>query len=245
MKYELYYWPSIQGRGEFIRLALEDSGTPYVDVARLSEKKGGGFAAILRFLRGEEEGLLPLAPPFLRADGHVIAQVANILHFLGPKLGLVPPDEASQTKALQLQLTISDLVGEVHDTHHPIATGLRYEDQKAEAEKRGRAFAKDRIPKFLGYFERLLERSGEPWLVSPEVSYVDLSMFQVVTGLRYAFPRAMARAEPTGPKLVDLVQRVAERPRIAEYLASKRRLPFNENGIFRRYPELDPDGVEG
>ena len=161
-----------------------------------------------------------------------------------PALGLVPADGASQTWALQLQLTIADLVGEVHDTHHPIATSLRYEDQKTAAKKRGRAFAKDRVPKFLGYFERLLERSGEPNLVGPEVSYVDLSMFQVITGLRYAFPRAMIGVEPSIPRVVALTARVAKRPRVAKYLASKRRLPFSENGIFRRYPELDVPGAK-
>lgn len=238
--YQLYYWPSIQGRGEFIRLALEDAGAPYADVARLSEAEGGGVRAIMAMLRGNGPGLTPLAPPILRSGDLVIAQVANILLYLGPRLGLVPGDEASRVAANQLQLTIADLVAEVHDTHHPIANGLYYEDQKPEAVRRTEGFLRDRLPKFLGYFERVVEKGGTGHLVGGAVSYVDLSMFQIMEGLTYAFPNAMARVSPTVPRLNALRDEVAARPNVAAYLASPRRLPFNENGIFRRYPELDP-----
>jgi glutathione S-transferase len=243
MEYELYYWPGIQGRGEFIRLALEDAGARYVDVAR----GDGGVKAIARVLRGEGfEGPLPFAPPVLKHGPLVIAQVANILHYLAPRIGLAPSGEAAQHHALQLQLTIVDLVAEVHDTHHPVSTALYYEDQKPEARRRSASFVSQRLPKFLGYFERALARNGEgTQLLGDALSYVDLSLFQVVEGLRYAFPRAMALAEPTAPKVVALRDRVAERPRLAAYLASPRRLAFNESGIFRRYPELDLVPGEG
>ncbi len=243
MEYELYYWPGIQGRGEFIRLALEDAGARYVDVAR----GDGGVKAIARVLRGEGfEGPAPFAPPVLKHGPLVIAQVANILHYLAPRIGLAPSGEAAQHHALQLQLTIVDLVAEVHDTHHPVSTALYYEDQKPEARRRAASFVSQRVPKFLGYFERALDRNGEgAHLLGDALSYVDLSLFQVVEGLRYAFPRAMALAEPTVPKVVALRDRVAERPRIAAYLASPRRLAFNESGIFRRYPELDLVPGEG
>lgn len=243
MEYELYYWPGIQGRGEFIRLALEDAGARYVDVAR----GDGGVKAIARVLRGEGfEGPAPFAPPVLKHGPLVIAQVANILHYLAPRIGLAPSGEAAQHHALQLQLTIVDLVAEVHDTHHPVSTALYYEDQKPEARRRAASFVSQRVPKFLGYFERALDRNGEgAHLLGDALSYVDLSLFQVVEGLRYAFPRAMALAEPTVPKVVALRDRVAERPRLASYLASPRRLAFNESGIFRRYPELDLVPGEG
>ncbi len=238
--YALFYWPGLPGRGEFIRLVLEDAGAPYVDVARLPEDQGGGVAAILRLLRGEQSGLLPLAPPILRADGLVLAQVANICQFLGPRLGLAPADEAGRIAANQLQLTIADLVSEVHDTHHPISTGRYYEDQKEAARERSAAFLEQRLGRFLGYFERVLDRNREgEQLVGAAISYVDLSLFQVLEGLEYAFPRAFARASAAIPKLLALRERVRQRPRLAEYLASDRRLAFNENGIFRRYPELD------
>ncbi|KYF55728.1 glutathione S-transferase [Sorangium cellulosum] len=238
--YELYYWPSIQGRGEFVRLALEDAGAAYVDVARLPAAKHGGVAAMQKLMKSHALALEPFAPPFLRAGDLVIAQVANILFYLGPRLGLVPDDEASRLGAHQLQLTVTDLVAEVHDTHHPISVELYYEDQKPEALRRSQAFVAERMPKFLGYFERVLERHGGRHLVGGAMSYVDLSLFQVIAGLRYAFPRAMAAFAPKIPGLVALHDRVAERPRIAAYLASDRRIPFNEDGIFRRYPELDP-----
>ncbi|GGY34712.1 glutathione S-transferase [Rhodanobacter panaciterrae] len=233
MHYELYYWTGIQGRGEFVRLALEDAGASYDDVARIQ-----GDDAIVRFLDGAHEGALPFAPPFLKAGRLVIAQVANILQYLGPPLGLVPDSESRRLYAHQLQLTISDLVAEVHDAHHPIASNLYYEDQRVEAQRRAAALRETRLPKFLDYFEQVLERGGGLHAVR-EHSYVDLSLFQLMAGLEYAFPRAMQRLERQLPLLCALRQRVAVRPRIAAYLDSSRRLPFNENGIFRHYPELD------
>jgi glutathione S-transferase len=243
MQYELYYWPNIQGRGEFVRLALEDGGADYVDVARRSERSGMGMAAMLRFLEGEEAGQLPFAPPFLKAGRQVIAQTANILFFLGPRLGLVPEDEAQRLWVHQLQLTIADLVVEVHDTHHPIGSSLYYDEQKPEALRRADDFTANRLPKFLNYFETVLarNRTSDEWLAGSECTYADLSMFQVIEGMRYAFPRAMERLEPDCPGLVALHDRIAARKRIKAYLKSKRRIPFNNEGIFRRYPELDTE----
>ena len=236
MRYELYYWPSIQGRGEFIRLALEESGADYVDVARLRRR---GVPALMRILEGKAEGRLPFAPPILKAHTLVIAQTANILLWLGPRLGLVPKSEAARFWVHQLQLTLADFLVEVHDTHHPIGGGLYYEDQQQESRRRAAHFIAERLPKFLGYFERVLQRERGNWLLGKSFSHADLSLFQMVAGLRYAFPRAMAELEPKHPRTVALHDRVASRPRIAAYLASPRRIPFNEKGIFRHYPELD------
>jgi glutathione S-transferase len=238
--YELFYWPSIPGRGEFVRLALEDAGATYLDVARLPASQGGGVPAMLALLKGGGTGLVPFAPPFLRVGPLVLAQSTNILHYLGPRLGLAPSDEGARAELNQLALTLADLVAEVHDTHHPVATGLYYADQKPEALRRTTSFVKERLPKFLGYFERMLERAGasaEGLLGSH--SYVDLGIFHVLAGLDYAFPRAMVAQSPKIPGLRALAARVAARPNVAAYLASPRRLAFNENGIFRRYPELD------
>jgi len=236
---ELYYWPGIQGRGEFVRLALEAAGAAYVDVAR--ERKGG-MRALMRFLNGDEPGALPLAPPFVRVDGVIVSQTANILAYLAPRLELVPTNAARRAEASQIQLTLADFVGEIHDTHHPIAGRLYYDDQKAAAKRRARLFVKERLPKYLEWLESLLQRnraSRGQWLVGTKLTYVDLSAFQVVAGLRYAFPNAMREFEPTLPHLIALHDRVAARPRIATYLKSKRRQPFNQMGIFRHYPELD------
>ncbi|MES2152291.1 MAG: glutathione S-transferase [Pseudomonadota bacterium] len=236
MPYQLYYWPGIQGRGEFVRLALEEAGAAYVDVARGKH----GMAKMQAMLAAAE--LPPFAPPFLRAGEQLIGQSANILLFLGARHALAPRAQAGRLWAHQLQLTIADLVGEVHDTHHPVGTTLYYEQQKREAKRRAAEFTAQRMPKFFDYFERVLKlparRGG--FLVGSRLSYVDLSMFQVIEGLRYAFPKAMRRLEPDYPGLVGLHQRVATRARIAAYLASKRRIPFNDDGIFRHYPELEP-----
>ena len=236
MRYELYYWPGIQGRGEFVRLALEEAAADYVDVAR----EDGGEDAMLALLDGARVPRPPFAPPFLKAGRQLIGQTANILLFLGGPLGLAPDDEPGRLWTHQLQLTIADLVGEVHDTHHPIAGSLYYEDQRQEAERRAVELREQRLPKFLGYFERVLSRnSRSDWLVGSRLTYADLSLFQVVAGLRYAFPNAMASLEGQCPAVVHVHDRVRARPRIAAYLASARRLPFSEQGIFRHYRELD------
>ena len=238
MNYRLYYWPSIQGRGEFVRLALEDAGAEYVDVARMSGK-GYGVAELMRLLeRGDP---LPFAPPFLQSGRLLIGQTSNILLYLGPRHGLAPKAQSGRLWTHQLQLTLADFVGEAHDTHHPVAASLYYEDQKKEARRRAADFLQQRVPKFLGYFERILARNsrGDRFLTGSRATYADLSLFQVVAGLRYAFPHAAARAERKCRRVSSLYRRIEERPRIAAYLASGRRIAFNEDGIFRHYPELD------
>jgi glutathione S-transferase len=239
MRYELYYWPSIQGRGEFVRLALEEAGADYADVAR-KPGKGGGVPAMMKLLDGTRVKHPPFAPPFLKAGERVIGQTANILLFLGTRHGLVPRGEGARLWTNQLQLTIGDFMVEIHDTHHPIGAGLYYEDQRAAAKRRTADFLKNRAPKFLHYFERVLEKSGGHYLLGRGLTYADLSLFQIAEGLRYAFPRAMRRLEKKAPRVMALHVRVADRPRIAAYLASPRRIAFNQSGIFRHYPELDP-----
>jgi glutathione S-transferase len=237
MHYELYYWASIQGRGEFVRLALEAAGAPYVDVARTD----GGEERMLALLADDALAGPPFAPPFLKAGNRLIGQTANILLFLGERHGLAPRGEAGRLFTHQLQLTLSDLVAEAHDTHHPIAGSLYYEDQRPEAKRRAADFVANRLPKFLRYFERVLASNpaGAAYLVGARLTYADLSLFQVVAGLCYAFPKAMARTASRYPCVWALHSRVAARPRVAAYLASARRIPFNRHGIFRHYPELD------
>lgn len=235
MRYELYYWPTIQGRGEYVRLALEDAGADYIDVARRGER---GVATMMKMMEARTE-TPPFAPPFLKAGRLVIGQTANILFYLGSRHGLAPKSEAGRLWVHQLQLTIADLVLEIHDTHHPLGPSLYYEDQRAPAKKRTDAFWKERVPKYLGYFERLQSDSAGAFVTGRRATYVDLSLFQIVDGLRYAFPKRMKKFERSIPALVDLRDRVAERPNIKAYLASERRIAFNEHGIFRRYKELD------
>ena len=234
MTYQLYYWPTIQGRGEFVRLALEEARADYVDVAR--QKNG----TRLLMAKLEQASTPSFAPPFLVAGEQTIGQTANILLFLGGAHGLAPRALAGRLWIHQLQLTMADLVAEAHDTHHPVSSSLYYEDQKKEAKRRAADFVANRIPKYFGYFERVLAGAGRGcWFSGARLSYADLSMFQLIEGLRYAFPKAMARIEPDYPRLLALHAQVAARPNIAAYLASKRRIPFNQEGIFRHYPELD------
>ena len=237
--YKLYYWPVIQGRGEFVRLVLEDVGAPYVDVARLSEEEGGGFKVLQDLRAGKLPGALPYAPPVLEAGGEMIAQTAAICSFLGARHGLAPPDEAGRAGALQNLLTVLDVVDEAHDTHHPVSVKLYYEDQLPEAKKRARSFTESRMPAFLEYFEHVIERSGGPWLQGEQPSYADIALFQLLQGLAYAFPNTFTHlASSLGP-LLRLRDAVAARPGVSAYLASERRIAFNEDGIFRHYPELD------
>lgn len=234
MRYELYYWPSIQGRGEFVRLALEEAGADYVDVARGAR----GMAAMTRMMDART-GTPPFAPPFLKAGRLVIGQTANILLYLGSRHGLAPKAEAGGLWLHQLQLTVTDIVQEAHDTHHPLGPSLYYEEQRGPAKKRSDEFWSERVPKYLGYFERLLEAGGSAYLTGRRLTYIDLSLFQIVEGLRYAFPQRMKAFERKIPGLVDLHDRVAGRTNIKAYLESDRRIAFNEDDIFRQYRELD------
>jgi len=235
MTYQLFYWPSIQGRGEFVRLVLEDRGAEYVDVARGPD----GIAKLRAVLDEGIEGVRPLAPPILRDGKLVVAQSANICRYLGEMLGLAPSSDRGRWEASTIALTIADLVAEVHETHHPTRVDQTYEDQRAAATARAEGFRTLRVPKFLGWLETILKDNGKV-LVGRSVSYVDLAAFQVISGLDYAFPRTMKRQDEHTPQLRALHDRIVSRPRLAAYLASPRRLPFNESGIFRRYAELDP-----
>ncbi|MGE0733429.1 MAG: glutathione S-transferase [Alphaproteobacteria bacterium] len=239
MTYRLYYWPTIQGRGEFVRLALEAAGAKYVDVAR--EPRAGGVKALTDLLADRKQLYRPFAPPILQSGKLLIAQTANILLYLGDKHGLAPKTEAGRLWAHQLQLTVADFVDEAHNTHHPIASGLYYEDQKKEAKRYAGEFLKARVPKFLAYFESVLAAgpSRGKHLIGRSLSYPDLSVFQITAGLRYAFPNAMKPLAAKYPLVAALHDRVAAYPPIRAYLASPRRIPFNNQGIYRHYPELD------
>jgi glutathione S-transferase len=235
MRYQFYYWPNIQGRGEFVRLALEDAGASYEDVAR----KSGGMDRMMAMMAGARNKRPPFAPPFLKAGKLVIAQVAEILHFLGPRLKLAPRAEVDRIWLHQLQLTVADFVKEIHDTHHPLGVEFYYDDAKPEAKRFAENFLANRAPKYLGYFETVLKKSGGAFALGRRASYVDLSLFHLVEGLRYAFPKAMKRIESDIPRVIAVRDKVAERSGIKKYLASERRLAFNEDGVFRHYPELD------
>ena len=241
MSYQLHYWPSIQGRGEFVRLALEAAGAPYVDVARGDAASGQGLPALFHYLQDESVARPPFACPVLVDGEQVIGQTAAILLYLGPRLKLVGASEADRLWTHQIQLTIADAVDEAHNTHHPVGAGLYYEDQKMEAARAAKEFRTQRIPKFLGWLETILARNpkGDQHLVGARLSYADLSLFQLVAGLRYAFPKATQRALLKTPLVVGLHERVSQHRRVAAYLRSERRLPFNEEGIFRHYAELD------
>jgi glutathione S-transferase len=235
MRYQFYYWPTVHGRGEFVRLALEEAGAGYVDVAR----RKGGVKAMMKIIEDKRSARAPFAPPFLKSGKLVVAQTANILFYLGPHLKLAPRDEAGRLWLHQLQLTVTDLVVEIHDTHHPITSWLYFEEQRPAAKRRTKDFWRYRVPKFLGYFEGVLRKNGGRYLVGHQLTYIDLSVFQIVEGLRYAFPRRMKRFEKKIPGLITLHDRVAQRPRIKAYLASKRRIPFSQWGIYRYFKELD------
>ncbi len=238
--YELFYWHPLPGRGEYVRLLLEHAAVPYVDVARDAELESEkGVPTVLGILNDDVAPVPPLAPPVLRVGEHLIAQTAAICDFLGRRHGLAGNDELEHAAALQHQLTIMDLTAEAHDTHHPTAVSLRYEEQRTAAIARAGYFVRERIPKFLGYFERTLARRGSAFLLGAAPSYADLSLFHAVEGLRYAFPKAMRSVEENTARVANVAASVRELPNVAAYLASERRLPFNEHGIFRRYPELD------
>lgn len=233
MSYNLWYWPGIQGRGEFVRLALEGGGIDYRDCARQKGEKGLMADMAARAKRG------PFAPPYLEIDGLVIAQVANILMYLGERHQLAPSNMADRLWLNQLQLTITDLVAEVHNVHHPVELMSYYEDQKPEAARAAAQFRESRMPKFLAHFEAAVNGNPGDWLIDHRWTYADTSLFQVVEGLRYMFPRRMAAIEADYPGVIRIHDQVADLPGIRAYLKSDRRVAFSTDGIFRHYPELD------
>ncbi|UOO82093.1 glutathione S-transferase [Uruburuella testudinis] len=231
MAYDFWYWDGIPGRGEFVRLALEAGAVPYRECARSS---ANALPDDMQSARKHP----PFAPPYLISGEMVIAQTANILMFLGEKHGLAPASYEGRLWVNQLQLTIADMVAEVHDTHHPVSADAYYEDQQAEAVVKAHSFRKTRLPKYLAYFESLLAMP-DSWLADGQWSYADLSLFQLIDGLLYAFPRRMHTLTPDYPNIMSLHRRVAALPQLQAYFQSSRRLPYNENGIFRHYPQLD------
>jgi len=236
--YELYYWPGIQGRGEYVRLALEEADAPYRDMALIPEEEGGGAAGMMKLMERSDVARPPFAPPFLKTGRQLIAQTANILLFLGPRHALTAETASGQLWVHQLQLTLADFIVEIHDTHHPVGGGLYYHEQKPEAKRRTEDFLANRLPKFLGYFETVIERGKGHWLTGKRLTYADLSLAQVVAGLRYAFPDSTPKALRKCARVGALHDAVFARPRIAGYVASGRRLPFNNDDLFRRYDDL-------
>ena len=231
MAYRLWYWPSIQGRGEFVRLPLEAAGIAYRDCARETDEE----ALMANMARHGDAG--PFAPPYLELGRETIAQVANILLYLGEQHDLVPAKQRHWVN--QLQLTVADLVAEVHNVHHPVSISDYYRDQKPEAARAAKTMREERIPKFLDHFAAAASAHTGDWLTGARWSYGDTSLFQIVEGLRYAFPNRMKAFERKIPNLSELRDRVAARPNITAYLASDRRIAFNEDGIFRHYKALD------
>ena len=235
MTYRLWYWPQIQGRGEFVRLALEAAGIPYEDRAR--QVGAEGLMADLK----ARTGRVPFAPPYLEIDGIAIAQVATILLFLGDRHGLAPSNIADRYWVHQLQMTIADVVAEVHNLHHPVDMMAYYEDQKAEAAHAAAQFRAARLPKFLDHFEAAAAANDGAWLIDGRWTYADTSLFQLWEGLHYMFPRRMTTLAPHYPRLRQVRDLVADLPGVRAYLASERRIAFNDQGIFRHYPELDAE----
>lgn len=250
--FELLYHPSVPGRGEFIRLALEAASIPYNDVAN-NDKKGYSIvqAACSPKSTGDTDGNPPaFAPPALRVPGAgkdgktlLIYQTPNILIYLGPHLGLAPEDEVERLWVNQNMLTALDLNNETHDTHHPIAVMQYYEDQKEEALKKSKNFRENRIPKYFSFFERVLKGNEETgkgkYLVSDMLTYADTTLWQVMDGLHFAFPKELEARSNDYPLLFGtFYPSIKEEKHLKEYLASDRRLPYSM-GVFRHYPELD------
>lgn len=238
--YELFYWPFLQGRGELVRVFFEDAGIDYVDVARQPKTEGGGTEAVLKLVREGQGKIVPYASPIVRIEGeHLVWQSSNILQVVAEREGLLPEGLIARSHLQGLQLTAADLIHEAHDTHHPIATSLTYEEQAEAAAEAAQAFIDQRIPNFLWMFEETLLRSGGDYLLGEDATYADTTLFQAIAGLTYAFPKAMAHYGDQFAHVMAHAEKVKQRPMLAAYLASDRRLPFNEQGIFRHYDALD------
>jgi glutathione S-transferase len=230
---QLWYWPDIPGRGEFIRLALEAAEVDYADMAR--EK---GAKAMLDDM-ASRSGIAPLAPPYIVDGDLCIGQTAHILAVLADRHGFGAGDLPTDLQLIQLQLDVSDMVSEVHAVHHPISGALYYRDQMDAAYEAAQHFRGTRIPRYLDHFERALAEQGGPFVLGEQWTHVDTSLFQLLEGLDYMFPNRMAELDY--PRLALCREAVMEIEGIDAYLGSERRLAFSEDGLFRHYPELDSE----
>jgi glutathione S-transferase len=233
MAYDFWYWSTIPGRGEFVRLTLEACGIPYRDRARID-----GDEALMADMERHDAGPA-FAPPYLVTDGRTVAQTANILFYLSERHECGPTGMKPRYWLAQVQLTIMDMAAEAHDVHHPVGPDLYHEQQQAESLRAAHGFRQQRIPKYLTYFERALAADPGDWLTTGRWSYADLSLFHLIAGLRYAFPLRMTTLMPSFPRLADLHDRVVALPELRDYLGSDRRLAFTNEDVFRHYPELD------
>ena len=235
--FKLIYWPGNPGRGEFVRLAFEATGTPYEDTA-LTQSAQEVLTTVdpQRQLKDRD---VHFAVPVLKHGDFSIGQTSAILAYIGPIIGLSPKDDQGKAKVNQIQLTIADFTVEAHDTHHPIGKMQYYEDQKEEALKKAIDFVDNRLPKFLDYFERQITANGnEPWLYGNTMTYADTSLLEVISGLLYAFPKCVEEQKSKAPKVFALYDAVRNHEKIKAYLASERRQKYNM-GVFRYYAELD------
>ena len=212
-----------------MRLALEEAGADYVDVARRGRQTRRA-PAMMKLLESNPAGAAALCAAVPEAGKDISRRRRSFCSISAPRLSLAPRDEAGRLWAHQLQLTVTDLVVHIHDTHHPVSGWLYYEEQRPAAKRRTADFWRYRAPKFLGYFERVLQRNGGKYMVGRRLTYVDLSLFQIVEGLRYAFPKRMKRFEKKVPLLIALHDRVAKRPRIAAYLVLETAHPVQPMG---------------
>ncbi|TAQ89053.1 hypothetical protein B7494_g2622 [Chlorociboria aeruginascens] len=242
--YELIYYTGVPGRGEHVRLMLEEAGVPYEDTQFLSFDEAR--KNVTSWLAGGEHGNPPyFAPPLFKHGDLVISQTPNILLYLGPKLGLAGSRENDLYKINALALTALDLLcNEVHDTHHPIAVMLTWEEQKGESKRRSKYWVQNRLPTVLAYWQRVLEneeRGSGLWLLGDIFTYADLVLFQCLDGTNYSFPKAIKQARETGKydKVFKLYEDVKARPNIAQYLASNRRQKEQDWGIYRHYDDND------
>ncbi|KAL3427778.1 glutathione s-transferase [Phlyctema vagabunda] len=244
--YELIYWPGMPGRGEHVRLLFEEAGVPYSDAAKSDDAIPLVTTQISASNLGDAENPPPLAPPILKHGNLTLSQTSNILLYLGERFDLAGGLPDGKWRVNSLALTALDgLSNEAHDTHHPIASSLYYEDQKDEALRKAKDYRETRLPKFLAYFQRVLHgeaSKGGEWLYGGTFTYADLVLFQCLDGLKFAFPKALQRLEKGGEydTVFKLYDSVKSRPKIKAYLESERRVEYSQ-GIYRHYPELDDE----
>ncbi|KAI0012376.1 glutathione S-transferase protein-like protein [Xylariaceae sp. FL0662B] len=242
--YELIYYTGVPGRGEHVRLMFEEAGAPYEDTQFLSFDKAR--ETVTHWLGAGGHGNPKyFAPPLFKHGDLVMSQTPNILLYLGPKLGLAGSREDDVYRVNALALTALDgLCNEVHDSHHPIAVMLPYEDQKEESLRRSQYWIKNRLLTHLEYWQKALvgdKETGGPWLLGTTLTYADLVLFQCLDGTTYAFPNAMKQARESGKydRVFELWEAVKARPNIAAYLGSNRRQKYQDWGIYRHYPDND------
>nr|ACM44934.1 sigma-class glutathione S-transferase [Laternula elliptica] len=218
-KWVLYYWPGFKGRAEFVRLVFEEAGIPYL------ESNQGVADSIIK---GEIGGYPVMMPPVVAKGDFRLGQTQMICQYLAGKYGLAPKGEEDKIHAEQVCASMYDYLTEGYGAFHGAKPGVKYADQKEEAQRYIDRVVQQRLPRYLKHFETVLaaNTAGTGFLFGDSISHADLALFHIMNATEFQFPEVYKSADYI-PLLKAHRDRIASRPNIVAYTQSERCKPFS------------------